>query len=92
MSVPPRTPLKHQLNALPPGRTRAHRQLRDAVGEAVHGHLRAACTFAAWDEDEEEKTGPSVGRQFNEWWTGASCEGAYVNLHEAEIALAQPAP
>ena len=44
---------KHQLNALPPGRTRAHRELRDAVGQAVQDHLRAACRFAAWDEDEE---------------------------------------
>ena len=82
---------KHQLNMLPPGRTRAQRELRDAVGQAVQGHLRAACRFAAWDEDEESK-GPSVGRQFNEWWTGASCEGAYINLHEAEITLVQLLP
>jgi type VI protein secretion system component VasK len=34
--------LKHQLDALPPRRTRAQRQLRDAVGQAVHGHLRPA--------------------------------------------------
>jgi hypothetical protein len=84
--------LKHQLNALPPGRTRAQRDYRNAVGLAVQDHLRAACTFASWDEDDEENKGPSVGRQFNEWWTGASCEGAYVNLHEAEIALAQLLP
>jgi hypothetical protein len=84
--------LKHQLNALPAGRTRAQREFRDAVGQAVQDHLRAACTFASWDEDEEKSNGPSVGRQFNEWWTGASCEGAYVNLHEAEIALAQLLP
>jgi hypothetical protein len=75
----------------PPGRTRAQRELRDAVGQAVHDHLRAACRFAAWDENEERK-GPSVGRQFTEWWTGASCEGAYLNLHEAEIALVQLLP
>ena len=84
--------LKHQLNALPAARTRAQRDFRGAVGQAVQDHLGAACKFAAWDEDDAEDTGPSVGRQFNEWWTGASCEGAYVNLHEAEIALAQLLP
>jgi hypothetical protein len=84
--------LKHQLTALPPGRTRAQREFKDAVGQAVQDHLRAACKFAAWDEDDEENQGPSVGRQFNEWWTGASCEGAYINLHQAEIALTQLLP
>jgi hypothetical protein len=85
--------LKHQLKVLPPGRTRAQREFRDAVGQAVGDHLRAACKFAAWDEEDgKDNQGPSVGRQFNEWWTGASCEGAYVNLHEAEIALAQLLP
>jgi len=84
--------LKHQLNALPAERTRARRERRDAVGQAVQDHLRAACRFAAWDEEDNSNGGPSVGRQFNEWWTGASCEGAYVNLHEAEIALAQLLP
>ena len=84
--------LKHQLNALPAERTRARRERRDAIGQAVQDHLRAACRFAAWDEEDNSNGGPSVGRQFNEWWTGASCEGAYVNLHEAEIALAQLLP
>jgi hypothetical protein len=84
--------LKHQLNALPAERTRARRDRREAIGQAVGDHLRAACRFAAWDEEEHSNGGPSVGRQFNEWWTGASCEGAYVNLHEAEIALAQLLP
>jgi hypothetical protein len=84
---------KHQLMVLPAGRTRAQREFRDAVGQAVGDHLRAACKFAAWDEEDGKgNQGPSVGRQFNEWWTGASCEGAYVNLHEAEIALAQLLP
>jgi hypothetical protein len=84
--------LKHELNALPAGRTRAQREFKVAVGDAVQDHLRAACRFAAWDEEDKDDQGPSVGRQFNEWWTGASCEGAYVNLHEAEIALAQLLP
>jgi hypothetical protein len=82
----------HRLNALPAGHTRADRTFRDAVGRAVQDHLGAARRFASWDEDEKEDQGPSVGRQFNEWWTGASCEGAYVNLHEAEIALTQLLP
>ena len=58
----------------------------------MEDHLRAACRFAAWDEEENSNGGPSVGLRFNEWWTGASSEGAYVNLHEAEIALAQLLP
>ena len=31
-------------------------------------------------------------RAVPDWWTGAPCEAAYVNLHEAEIALAQSSP
>src|SRR4029450_11814827 len=76
----------------PPGRTRAQREFKDAVGQAVQDHLRAACKFAAWDEDDKENQGPSVGRQFNEWWTGASCECAYIHLHQPEIALTQLLP
>ena len=33
-----------------------------------------------------------MGEQFLDWWTGAPLETAYVNLHEAEIALAQLLP
>ena len=83
--------LKYQLTTLPPGRGPAGRDRREAVVKAVDGHLRAACKFATWEEEEQEK-GPSVGRQFNDWWTGASCEGAYINLHEAEIIMAPLLP
>jgi hypothetical protein len=85
--------LKHQLNALPVGRKRAERDLRRSIDQAVQDHLRAACKAAHRDEQR-----PSVGRagqvgqEFVDWWTGASCEAAYVNLHEAEIALAQLLP
>jgi hypothetical protein len=83
--------LKYQLTTLPPGRGPAGRDRREAVVKAVDGHLRAACKFASWEEEEQEQ-GPSVGRQFNDWWTGASCEGAYINLHEAEIIMAPLLP
>jgi len=82
--------LEHQLNALPAGRRRAERDLRRSIDQAVQDHLRAACKAACRDEQP-----PSVGRvgqEFVDWWTGASCEAAYVNLHEAEIALAQLLP
>jgi hypothetical protein len=81
--------LKHQLNALPPpGRKRAERGLRQSVDQAVQDHLRAACN-AAWPKDEQRLP---VSQQFIDWWTGAPCEAAYINLHEAEIALAQLLP
>jgi len=83
--------LRHQLTTLPPGHGQAGRDRREAVAKAVDGHLRAACQFASWEEEEQER-GPSVGRQFNDWWTGASCEGAYINLHEAEIIMAPLLP
>jgi hypothetical protein len=86
--------LKHQLNTLPAERTPAKRDLRRSVDQAVRDHLRAACK-AAWPQDEkqlqDEKRLP-VGHQFVDWWTGAPCEAAYLNLHEAEIALAQLLP
>jgi hypothetical protein len=80
--------LKHQLDALPVGRTRAEVDLRRSVDQAVQDHLRVACK-AAWPQEEKRL---SVGEQFVDWWTGAPCETAYINLHEAEIALAQLLP
>jgi len=80
--------LKHQLDALPAGRTPAERDLRRSVEQAVHDHLRVACK-AAWPQDGKRLP---LGQQFIDWWTGAPCETAYVNLHEAEIALAQLLP
>jgi hypothetical protein len=45
-------------------------------------------------EDQIRRKGQAgwLGREFVDWWTGASVESAYVNLHEAEIALAQLLP
>jgi hypothetical protein len=56
-----------------------------SVGNAVEHHLEVA-RKAAWPKDDKRL---SVGAQFLDWWTGAPCEAAYVNVHEAEIALAQ---
>jgi hypothetical protein len=47
------------------------------------------------DQKEQERRRSQMGqsaREFVDWWTGASVEAAYVNLHEAEIALAQLLP
>jgi hypothetical protein len=54
----------------------------------VKHHLDVA-RKAAWPYEENRLT---VGEQFLDWWTGAPCEAAYVNVHEAEIALAQLLP
>jgi hypothetical protein len=79
--------LEYQLGALAAGAS-ADRDLRDSVGQAVKHHLKAA-REAAWPENDKRLP---VGHQFLDWWTGAPCEAAYVNLHEAEIALAQLLP
>ncbi len=80
--------LKYQLEALPAGDASIDPDLSRSVGEAVQHHLEVA-RKAAWPQDEKRLR---VGEQFLDWWTGAPCEAAYVNLHEAEIALAQLLP
>ena len=80
--------LDRQIDTLPPGRTRAGRDLRRSVAQAVRDHLDVART-AAWPRDERRLP---VDQQVVDWWTGAPCEAAYVNLHEAEIALAGVLP
>lgn len=85
----------HQLSALPAGRKGAESALRGSVGQAVQYHLQAA-RKAAWpqqrsQEQPQEQRLP-VSQQFIDWWTGAPVEAAYLNLHEAEIALAQLLP
>jgi hypothetical protein len=95
------TAISYQLSALPAGRQPA--QLRSSVGRAVQEHLRDA-RIAAWpperpqDQPQGQPQGQPqeqrlpVSQQFVDWWTGASVEAAYLNLHEAEIALAQLLP
>jgi hypothetical protein len=80
--------LHYGLDALPVAATPAEQALRRSVGEAVEHHLKAA-RKAAWPQDDNRLP---VGEQFLDWWTSAPCEAAYVNLHEAEIALAQILP
>ena len=79
---------EYELKALPAGATPAERDLRDSVSQAVRHHLQVA-RKAAWPANDKRLP---VGQQFLDWWTGAPCEAAYVNLHEAEIALAQLLP
>jgi hypothetical protein len=80
--------LHYELAALPAAATPAEQDLRRSVHQAVEHHLDVA-RKAAWPKDDKRLT---VGEQFLDWWTGAPCEAAYVNLHEAEIALAQILP
>ena len=80
--------LHYELEALLAEAKPEEQALRTSVGEAVEHHLRVA-RKAAWPEKEKRLT---VGAQFLDWWTGAPCETAYVNVHEAEIALAQILP
>jgi hypothetical protein len=77
--------LHYELDALPAAAKPAEQALRRSVGEAVEHHLTVA-RKAAWPEENKRL---SVGEQFLDWWTGAPCEAAYANVHEAEIALAQ---
>ena len=80
--------LEHQVDAMPPGRTPAERELRRSVDQAVRHHVQVA-RKAAWPEPGQRLP---VDQQLVDWWTGAPCEAAYINLHEAEIALALVLP
>jgi hypothetical protein len=79
--------LHYELEALLAEAKPAEQALRRSVGEAVEHHLVKA-RKAAWPEEKRL----SVGEQFLDWWTGAPCEAAHANVHEAEIALAQILP
>jgi hypothetical protein len=79
--------MEHRLNTLPAEATPADPRLRSSVDSAVRDHLRAARHAAAPTEPP-----PSLGLQLTDWWTGDSVEAAYLNLHEAEITLAQLLP
>jgi hypothetical protein len=80
--------LEYQLKALPAWTTPGEQAVRRAVEQAVQHYLQAA-RKAAWPSAMERLP---VGEQFLEWWTGGHTEAAHVNLHEAEIALAQLLP
>ncbi len=79
--------LEHRLDTLAAEGGPADPRLRSSVESAVRDHLRAA-RDAATPTDPP----PSLGAQLTDWWTGDSVEAAYLNLHEAEIALAQLLP
>ena len=83
--------ISHQLSALPAVRKGAECALRCSVGQAVQYHLQAA-RKAAWPQEQPQEQRLPVSQQFVDWWTGAPVEAAYLNLHEAEIALAQLLP
>ena len=80
--------LGYELETLPVGQTKPEQDLKLSIDEAVRHHLRMA-REAAWPQPNQRLP---VGQQFMDWWTGAPCEVAYLNLHEAEIAAAQVLP
>lgn len=80
--------LVHQLDTLPAGRTQAERDVRRSVEQAVHHYVQVAHDAA---RPHPWRRLP-VSQQIVDWWTGAPSEAAYINLHEAEIALAQILP
>jgi hypothetical protein len=82
--------IEHKLRMLPAAQSQAELDLSRSVSQAVQDHVRAARKAASASLGDEQR--PSLGQQFVDWWTGASVEAAYVNLHEAEIALAQLLP
>jgi hypothetical protein len=77
-----------QVEVLPRGRTQAEKHLRSSVERAVHHHVDHARAAAS---PRDSRRLP-VSQQVIDWWTGAPSEAAYINLHEAEIALAQILP
>jgi hypothetical protein len=92
--------LEHQLHMLPDGPKPAEVELRQRIAEAVLDHLGAAREAARLEErtrpGHQETPEPrklaAFRHPFLDWWTGTSVEAAYLNLHEAEIALAQILP
>jgi hypothetical protein len=79
--------IEHRLNTLPADGTPADPRLKSSVDRAVRDHLQAARNAATLTQPP-----PNFGYQIIDWWTGDSVEAAYLNLHEAEIALAQLLP
>jgi hypothetical protein len=92
--------IEHQLHMLPDGRNPAEVELRQRTAEAVLDHLGAARDAARLEERKrpghqetpEPRKLAAFRHPFLDWWTGTSVEAAYLNLHEAEIALAQLLP
>jgi hypothetical protein len=81
--------LHHKFATLPAvGNGAGEGELRANVGRAVHEHLNKARKAARLDEQQPHPLSQLV----SDWWTGASVEAAYVNLHDAEIALSQILP
>jgi hypothetical protein len=80
--------LQYEFEALPTGDTPDEQALHRAVARAVQRHLEVARSAAK----PLEKERLPVSQQFLDWWTGGDIEEAYMNLHEAEIALAQLLP
>jgi hypothetical protein len=80
--------LQYELDALFARALPIEPELRRSIDQAVRHHLQVA-RVAAWPEDTKRLP---VGEQFIDWWVGGSIEAAYVNLHEAEIALARILP
>jgi hypothetical protein len=81
------TALEGQLSALS-GATPGEQALYPAVEQVVQRHLEVACSAAQPMPDQRLP----VSQQFLDWWTGGDIEKAFLNLHEAEIALAQLLP
>lgn len=78
---------EHKLDILMAG-PGTRTELERLVCEAVRRHL-ATAREAACPTDTSSQ---ALGRQFIDWWTGAKVEAAFVNLHEAEIAMAELLP
>ena len=81
---------EHKLDILTAGSaTRGTRTERERlVCEAVGRHLATAREAAC----PTDRSSQALGRQFIDWWTGAKVEAAFVNLHEAEIAMSELLP
>ncbi len=80
--------IQHHFCALMAADASANSGLSRSVGQAVRHHLDIAMEAARLGNGQK----PSLGQQFVDWWTGTSVEAAFLNLHQAEIAVTQLFP
>jgi hypothetical protein len=65
-----------------------HTQTTSYVKEATTRHLTAARRAAGVTKDSSAELRPARRHRLVNAWTGAAVEGAFVNLHAAEVVLA----
>jgi hypothetical protein len=78
--------ISHQVSSLPVPAGEPEHTRTVGICEAIRDHLRVAVKAAHPPVKQRS------GEHFRDYWTGASIEAAYLNLHAAETALARLLP